>query len=436
MPDLDAFIDSRADAWRALRRDLHGFPELGFGEYRTAAVLAGRLAALGYEIRLGAEVMRKDAMIGLPSRETVEAARRRALDDGADPHHVARMGHGQTGLVAELRRGAGPVVAMRFDIDALPIAEARTPDHLPHREGFASRFPDVMHACGHDGHATIGIGVAEAAASAHTQWRGTLRLIFQPAEEGGRGARPMVEAGVVDDADWFFALHLGCDLPSGSIGCEASQMMFSAKWDVTIGGLAAHAAANPENGRNALLAAAQAVVALHALPRHGLHATHVNVGRLEGGTARNVIAHEAGMQLELRSDHEDALEHLCSSARTLVSGIAAAHGCTAQIAEMGLTVGATASKAAARLVGEAARGLPGVANVLPDWPLGGGDDAAFFMRRVQERGGQAAYLILGSTLTAGHHAVNFDFDEADIATGVRLMTRLLERAGGDMRAGA
>lgn len=432
---LDSFVDSRMENWRALRRDLHSFPELGFCEFRTTALLAERLAALGYTLRFGKDVSLAEAMIGTPPQDVLEAARNRALDAGAQPDIVARMGNGQTGLVAELRRGSGPVVAMRFDIDALPIAEARDPAHLPHREGFASRFADTMHACGHDGHTTIGIGFAEAAVRADAQWQGTLRLIFQPAEEGGRGARPMVEAGIVDDANWFFALHLGCDLPSRRIACEASQMMFSAKWDVAFHGRAAHAAGNPENGRNALLAAAQAVVALHTLPRHGVYATHVNVGRLQGGTARNIIADEATMQIELRSDHEDALDHLVASARTLLSGLAAAHGCTLDIDEMGLTIGGKASKSAAALVAEVAQGLLGIEAVLPAWPLGGGDDAAFFMRRVQERGGQAVYLILGSTLAAGHHSVDFDFNEADIATGVRLMTRLLENAGSAIQGG-
>lgn len=429
MDTLHTFVESRMEDWRALRRNLHNFPEIGFCEYWTTALLAKRLVALGYALRFGNDVSRADAMIGIPAQDVLEAARNRALDAGADPDLIAQMGDGQTGLVAELQRGDGPVVAMRFDIDALPIPEARDSAHMPHREGFASRFADTMHACGHDGHATIGIGVAEAATRADAQWQGTLRLIFQPAEEGGRGARPMVEAGIVDDADWFFALHLGCDLPSRHIACEASQMMFSAKWDVAFHGRAAHAAGNPENGRNALLAAAQAVVALHALPRHGVHATHVNVGRLEGGTARNVIADKATMQIELRSNHEDALGHLMASARALLSGLATAHGCTLDIDEMGLTIGGKASKRAAAVVGEVAQDLPGIEAVLPSWPLGGGDDAAFFVRRVQERGGEAVYLILGSTLAAGHHAVNFDFNEADIATGVRLMTRLLEKVG-------
>ena len=429
MSDIDDLIAARSADWIALRRDLHRHPELGFTEYRTISRLATRLAALGYDIRLGEEVLRRDAMIGVPDRATIDAARDRALPAGADPGHVTRMGEGMTALVGELRRGPGPVVAMRFDVDALPILEEDTQGHLPHRLGFASVHPGAMHACAHDGHATIGIGLAEAAARPDARWHGTLRLIFQPAEEGGRGARPMVEAGVVDDADWFFALHLGCDLPSGKVACEAAEMMFSAKWDVTFRGLAAHAAGNPENGHNALLAAAQATIGLYALPRHGRYLTHVNVGRLEGGSARNVIADRASMQIELRGSSDAALAHMVARGRTMLEGIAAANGCEIAIEEMGLTVGADASPEAAARIGAVAQGLRGIDDVLERWPLGGGDDAAFFVRRVQERGGHAAYMVLGSDLAAGHHAINFDFDEADIATGVRLMTGLLESVG-------
>ena len=146
-----------------------------------------------------------------------------------------------------------------------------------------------MHACGRDGHATIGLGLAEMAAREPRNWSGTLRLVFQPAEEGGRGAWPTC-AGVVDDVDLFLALHLGCDLSSRKVAVSASDMMFSAKWDVHFEGRSAHASGNPEEGRNALLAAARATTLLYALPRHGRFATQVNVGRLNAGSARNIIA--------------------------------------------------------------------------------------------------------------------------------------------------
>ena len=216
------FVEDRLGEWVEFRRDLHRHPELGFTEYRTQARIAERLEALGYRLRLGCEVMREQEMLGLPPSPALADAREAAVASGARSDLVRRMGDGMTGLVAELSSGKGPVIAMRFDVDALPLGEARNERHRPHRLGFASKYDGRMHASGHDGHATIGLGLAEIAAREPRSWSGTLRLMFQPAEEGGRGAWPMVAAGVVDDVDLFLALHLGCDLSSRKVaqGCE------------------------------------------------------------------------------------------------------------------------------------------------------------------------------------------------------------------------
>ena len=211
----------------AMRRDLHAHPELGFLEYRTASLAAERLARLGYAVTAGPEVMRAAAMAGGPTPAAVAAAQRDALAAGASPEWVARMPAGQTGVVAELTRGAGPVLAFRFDMDALPVSETPAERHRPNQQGFRSARDGLMHACGHDGHTAIGLAVAERLANPAAGWHGTLRLIFQPAEEGGRGAKPMVEAGVLDDVDYFFAGHLGCKLPSGSLAAAATGFLFS-----------------------------------------------------------------------------------------------------------------------------------------------------------------------------------------------------------------
>ena len=240
----------------------------------------------------------------------------------------------------------------------------------------------------------------------------------------------MVEAGIVNDADILLAFHIGCDLPSKQLATSASEMMFSAKWDLRFHGLAAHAAANPEKGRNALLAAAQATVALYTLPRHGSTATHVNVGRLNAGTARNVIADAAFMEVEVRGGTEDALLLMEKRARAIIDGAAAGQDCTVDIKLMGRTIGAPSSAGLAHRAHDVAMSLQSFSKVLDAWPLGGGDDAAFFMRRVQERGGEAAYLILGSDLAAGHHATSFDFEESDIVLGVRLLHGILMSVAG------
>ncbi|MBN8892420.1 MAG: amidohydrolase [Rhodospirillales bacterium 70-18] len=404
----------------ALRRDLHAFPETGFLEYRTAALAAETLSGLGYAVRVGPEVMRADAMAGRPSEAAILAAQQAARAAGTPEHWIARMPGGQPGVVAELTRGEGPVLAFRFDMDALPVLETVAAAHRPVAEGFASGRPGTMHACGHDGHTAIGLTLA-ARLAADTGWRGRLRLIFQPTEEGGRGAKPMAEAGILDDVDWFFCGHLGCLLPSGKVAARATGFLFSRKLDVVFTGRAAHAAMGPQEGRNALLAAAAAALGLHAIARHATEATHVNVGRLVAGTGRNIIADRAEMQIEVRGETEAGLAYMAGRAEAVIAGAAAMQGVTFTTQVMGETISADTSPEAAAIVARAGAGL---AEMVPDWPIGGGDDATFMMRAVQRRGGKAAYFILGADLAAVHHAVDFDIDEAALETGVRLFTRI------------
>ena len=417
----------------AMRRDLHAFPELGFLEYRTAALAADRLQRLGYAVKAGPEVMRAAAMAGAPSAATVAEAQRAALAAGAPAEWVARMPGGQTGVVAELTRGSGPVVAFRFDMDALPVAETDGEGHRPNEAGYRSGRAGLMHACGHDGHTAIGLAVAERLANPASGWQGTLRLIFQPAEEGGRGAKPMVEAGVLDDVDFFFAGHLGCKLPSGQLAAEATGFLYSRKIDVTFRGKAAHAAMGPQEGRNALLAAATAALGLHAISRHADEVTHVNVGKLVAGTGRNIIADVAEMLIEVRGQTAVSLEYMAGRAMQVLEGAAAMQGVTVATTIAGETVGAVASPAAAAIVAEAGGAVEGISKVVPGWPIGGGDDATFMMRRVQEQGGEASYFILGSDLPAVHHASDFDIDEQSLDQGVRLFERIAARVLGPAR---
>ncbi len=411
----------------ALRRDLHRFPELGFLEYRTAAMAAAQLSGLGYSLRVGPEVMAREAMLLPPSETEVAAAQQAAIARGADPVWVERMPHGQTGLVAELRRGDGPVLAFRFDMDALPVGETDVSTHAPNLAGHRSERPGLMHACGHDGHTAIGLTVAARLADPSVPWAGTLRLIFQPAEEGGRGAWPMVQSGVLDDVDELYVGHLGCLLPSGEIAAEATGFLYSTKLDASFHGVAAHAAMGPEQGRNALVAGATAVLGLYGITRHGSASTLVNVGRMTAGSGRNIIAHDCHLQLEVRGATAAALALMEERARDILAGAAVMHGVTHDVSIVGRTSGITQSAEATARVAEVAASLPGTRAVRAGWPIGGGDDATFMMQRVQDRGGKAAYFLIGSDIPAVHHAADFDIDEASLAHGVQLFTALAER---------
>jgi len=381
-------------------------------------------------VKAGPEVMRADAMAGAPSASAVAAAQRDALAAGAPPEWVARLPGGQTGVVAEWNRGVGPVLAFRFDMDALPVTETAAASHRPNRDGYRTQREGLMHACGHDGHTAIGLALAERLANPASGWQGTLRLIFQPAEEGGRGAKPMVAAGVVDDVDYFFAGHLGCKLPTGQLAAAATGFLYSRKIDVTFHGQAAHAAMGPQEGRNALLAAATAALGLHAISRHADEVTHVNVGKLVAGTGRNIIADTAEMWIEVRGESDASLDYMAGRAMQVLQGAALMQGVTVETTLMGETVGAVASPAAAAIVAAAGAQVAGISRVVPEWSIGGGDDATFMVRRVQERGGIAAYFILGSDLPAVHHAIDFDIDEASLDHGVQLFERIAARVLG------
>ena len=190
---IDTLVQERAQAWIETRRDIHRNPELGFTELRTAAHVAERLHAMGFEVKVGPEVMSEAHMLGRPSADAVDEREQELQGDNTAAGWLARMPGGQTGVVAQIMRGEGPVTAYRFDMDALPLAEAGEEGHKPVDEGYVSRRENVHHACGHDGHTAIGLGFAEWLRHADSDWRGTVKLVFQPAEEGGRGALPMAE---------------------------------------------------------------------------------------------------------------------------------------------------------------------------------------------------------------------------------------------------
>jgi aminobenzoyl-glutamate utilization protein A len=405
----------------AVRRDLHAHPELGFTEIRTAAVVYRTLEALGWPLRCGQEVFDATGLPGLPEPAVLEEARARPASQGVPPDLLRRFSGGHTALVAELTGDRpGPTVAFRFDLDALPISETTSPEHAPRRAGFASTHPGIMHACGHDGHVAIGLALAHALAD--RSFPGTVRLLFQPAEEGVRGAEPMVEAGMTGGVDALIAVHLGFGLPSGELAVSATELHATAKYAVRFTGRAAHAAKAPDTGRNALLAAACAALNLHALPRFAGATTRVNVGRLVAGSAANIVPEHAELVYETRSDHTEAHDELDRRARLVVQNAAAMYEVRAETLRTGHASAAVTDEAVARALTDAASGLAGVRR---SHPLGASDDASLLMEAVQRSGGVAGYAIAGSDSPGPPHSPGFDVDEAVLPVVVRWLERLV-----------
>lgn len=364
----------------AIRHDFYRFAEPGWMEMRTTSLLARRLTDLGYEVLTGPAVCKADARMGLPSAD--------ALENGADPEFLLVTLGGFTGVIATLHCGEGPTVALRFDIDALGVLEASDKTHLPHREDFASVTPGVMHACGHDGHAAVGIGTAMLL---REQLHGTVRLIFQPAEEGVRGASSVVAAGHLDGADYALAAHV---FPAGKaaglvdIGVlkeNGQGGLATSKLDVTFRGRSAHAGIAPQE-------------------------------------SRNVICETAMLELEVRGQTTEANEYMLRRAQQIAKSAAEMQDCTVETQAMGHAAALTCDWTLSERVERVCKETLGL-RVMRVGSLGGGsEDFSCMAQRVQQQSGQAAYVGLLCTCPAANHNEHFDFDEQALANGAAMFT--------------
>jgi len=426
-----------------IRRDLHAHPEAGWKEFRTTAMVAAELESLGYEVHLGSDAVDPDERLGVPSEDELAAAMDRARRDGAPGEYLDRM-DGITGCVAVREFGdSGPVVGVRVDMDALERTEARDEDHRPAREGFVSRYPDEMHACAHDGHTAIGLGIArrfaeaadgdagdgDAGDGADEGFDGTLKLFFQPAEEGGRGGLPMSRTSLLEDVEHLVALHLGLDEETGTVVAGYDRPLSNAKLDVRYLGEPAHAGAAPQEGRNALQAAAAAMQNLYAIPRHADGPTRINVGRVSSPNAQNVIAEDVEMRVEVRGTTAELKDYMLDHARRMVGAAADMHDVDVETSLYGKTTSFVCDDEMVDAVAAAAEGVAGVTNVVERQDFGGSEDASYLVERVQEQGGTATYVGIGASNVAGHHTARFDIDESALGIGVDVVVETVRSLG-------
>ncbi len=378
----------------AIRRDLHMHPELSHRESRTAGVIAERLRALGLEPRTG-----------IAGHGVV------ALVDGAHP---------------------GPTLLYRADIDALPIQEADDRD-------YASTHPGVMHACGHDVHTTVGLGVASRILEARSQLHGRVLFVFQPAEEAAPppgeviGAEKMVHEGVLSDYDvsGAFALHVMPTLDVGHIGYTSGPVWAASDlFDIEVKGRMAHGA-YPHEGADTLYAASQIVVALQQVVSRNVDARDpcvVSVCRFDAGSAYNIVPDRATLQGLLRTHSDPVRDLAMTRMKAVVEATARACDCEATIRFVRGTYATANDPALERFAIDVAATVDGVA-VSPHPPQMGAEDFAAFSRRVP-----GCYLFLGVRneargITHMIHTPRFDVDERCLGLGARAMTRVLLEAG-------
>ncbi|WP_317849244.1 amidohydrolase [Sutcliffiella horikoshii] len=413
--DVSDFVSSISDSLISWRRHLHKFPELGWTEYETTYLIAKELDKLGYTLFLGKDALVSQERMGVPTPDVLRNAENKALQNGVPIEWMSKMESGHTGVVATLDTGRpGKHIALRFDIDALPILENKdsSKDHFPTSNEFSSQCLNVMHACGHDGHAAIGLGVASFLATYQGELSGTFTLLFQPAEEGSRGAKAMVAKGWLDDVDVFLSGHIGISsMQIGDVVASAHGFLATSKLDVSFNGRSAHAGVEPQEGRNALLAAASASLHLHAIPRHSGGETRINVGTLQAGSGRNVIPDHAVMSLETRGETSILNQYMEDEATKIIQHSAAIYGVECDIRIVGKGVEATSEQGWKEFLEDATKSSKLVKMVKETLPLKASEDAAYMLNHVRDRGGKATYFIFGTPLAAGHHHPLFDYDE-------------------------
>ena len=378
--DLSSEVDSLTPTLTEIRRDIHKHPELGFEELRTQRLVKGWLTQLGYE-----------------------------------PKECAR-----TGLYADLRpdfHGQGRTIALRADMDCLPMAEHT---ELPWRSVHDGR----AHKCGHDGHTAILLGAAAILARYREEIVGNVRLVFQPAEEGveGGGAKVMVAEGALEGVTEMYGLHNWPDYPRGELRVISGPIMAQVHtFEISVRGQGGHGS-QPQTCRDPIVAGAALVGALQTVVSRGLSAAGgavVSVCTFEAGEAINVIPELARMTGTIRSFNEEATERVLARVREICAGVAATYGVDVDLA---LETSYPVLVNDAECVAAVAR----VAGTVDDLtvsdhalPMAAGEDFAYFAAEVP-----AAYFFLGAGRegeeTPGCHHPDFDFDDELIPTGVKL----------------
>jgi amidohydrolase len=386
--DLDGRVATELDLVREevieTRRDLHRHPELSLQEHRTAELAAERSHALGFTVRTGV---------------------------------------GGTGVIADLdgRGGDGPTLMLRADMDALPIEE-RGSDRVA-----TSEVTGVMHACGHDGHVAMTLGAARVLASLRDQWRGSLRLCFQPAEEIASGAVPMIEDGALDGVDQVLGIHLWAPLQVGQVGVTDGPIFGSAdEFGITVRGRGGHGGM-PHTSIDPVVAAAQVVLALQTIVSREtspFSPAVVTIGRVEGGSAFNVIADEVRLRGTVRALDPDERERLLRRVAEVAAAIASASGASAEFERAAGCPPVVSDAESVAVVRRAAIATVGEDNVVTPQAITVGDDVACLINTA----GRGCYFLVGAGDVAEravppHHSADFDIDERSLPIGVGTLVR-------------
>ncbi len=382
--DFMAEAEALRDELIERRRDFHRHPELAFEEHRTAGIVAEALNELGLEVQTGV---------------------------------------GRTGVIGILEGdSSGPTVLYRADMDALPIQEENSAE-------YASQAAGKMHACGHDGHTAIALGIAKLLSSHRAALSGRVKFVFQPAEEVGGGASSMIADGALEDPapDFCLGIHLWNDLEVGAVSAVSGPTMSGAGvFEITVTGKGGHGAM-PHQTADPIVCSAQLILALQTIVSRNvdpLDLVVITVGKLEGGSARNIIPQTVTFSGSFRLFREETRELVKARIQEVAQGVASAMGCQADV-DFGLGIGAVINDAevTARARNVLANFADSVSLVEKPWMAS--EDVGLLMQR-----NPSAYLLVGSAnrerkLDYPHHHPRFDIDEDVLPLSVGMMSAVV-----------
>lgn len=379
-PDFQQEAAELFDEMVQIRRDFHRYPELGFQETRTSAIVAERLNELGLEVQPGI---------------------------------------GQTGVVGLLEgESDGPVVLVRFDMDALPIQEESDITYISKNDG-------VMHACGHDGHTSMGLALAKIMSKHRHQLKGSIKFVFQPAEEGLGGAFAMISDGVLENPrpDVAFAMHLWTPEPYGNVRIvKGPTMSSSSVFTLTVQGHGGHGAA-PHLATDPILAAAHFVSALQSITSRNIdpqESVVVSIGQFSAGTTFNVIPDRAILKGTVRSYNNELHRKIYRRILEMATQMAEAFSCKATMETIAIVQAVINADEPTAVVTEAAGRLLGAEHI-NDRRTMASDDMGFFLDEIP-----GCYFFVGARneekgFTYPHHHPKFNFDERAMIHGVSIM---------------
>ncbi|MBL8132098.1 MAG: amidohydrolase [Anaerolineae bacterium] len=382
MIDFRAQADALSEKLIARRRDLHRHPETAFEEVRTAGIVADALRELGLEVQTGV---------------------------------------GKTGVVAILEGSQdGPTILVRADMDALPIHEENDFE-------YASQTAGKMHACGHDGHTSIALGVAELLSARRDSLAGRVKFVFQPAEEVGRGAQAMVDEGVMRDPrpDVTVGLHLWNSLPYGEIGIADGAIMAGATvFHVKITGKGSHAA-SPHLGIDPVVCAAQIIGAFQTIVSRNIDPMDtlvISVTKVNAGDTHNVIPQTAELTGTVRAFSRQVRDLAFERMKTIAEQVAAAFGCSAELHYEHLTIPVVNNPQTTEKLRSLFLTQPEVTRLDVNARTMGSEDVSLFMDDIP-----GVYFFVGArdpqqTEYYGHHHPRFSFDERALVLGTSLLT--------------